>query len=281
MSSESIQRPPFDPAELAAALADHPDLSLELHPSAASSNALAAARAQEGAPEGLLVVVDHQSAGRGRLDRTWETPPGAAVTFSLVLRPTAPAASWPWLPLLTGHNVAKALAALGFAAGVKWPNDVLIADRKVSGILVERIDTPQGPAAIVGVGINVATTAEELPVATATSLTLAAPDGNAPDRTTVLVRVVSAIREAYDVWEAGGVSATQRLRASYAENSVTVGAQVRVSLPGGGVLEGRASDVDPDGRLVVDTPNGVERVGAGDVVHVRAAGGSANVASME
>ena len=193
MSSESFQRPPFDRAELAAALAEHCDVSLELHASAPSSNALAAARAKEGAAEGLVVVADHQSAGRGRLDRSWQTPPGAAATFSLLLRPSVPAASWPWLPLLTGRSVAKALVALGYRAGVKWPNDVLIEERKVSGILVERVETPQGPAAVVGVGINVGMTSAELPVPTATSLWLETPAPvEAPDRTAVLVAAVAA-----------------------------------------------------------------------------------------
>lgn len=284
MTNQSTRRPPFESAGLAEAFATDPDLRVELLDVTPSTNAVAAQRAREGAPDGLLVVGDHQAAGRGRLGRTWETPPGVAVTFSLVLRPTVPASSWPWLPLLVGHNVAKALAALGYDAWVKWPNDVLLRaaddtgpagapDRKVAGILVERVETPDGPAAVVGVGINVATEADELPVATATSLALATPpDRTVPDRTTVLARVVVALREGFDVWQAGGAEATDRLRASYRDHCATLDAEVRVELPGGGSLEGRAVDVDPDGRLVVRTASGDERVGAGDVVHVRPAG---------
>nr|WP_246319984.1 biotin--[acetyl-CoA-carboxylase] ligase [Nocardioides kongjuensis] len=244
-------------------------MSFELLAEAPSTNEVAAERARAGAHEGLVVVADHQSSGRGRLDRTWETPPGTAVTFSLVLRPTVPPASWPWLPLLVGHNVAKAITALGHDANVKWPNDVLLdGERKVAGILVERVETPTGPAAIVGVGINVAMSADELPVPTATSLAVAGP--GAPDRTSVLLAVVAAVREGYDVWQAGGEQGTARLAASYRSNCATLGRDVRVELPGGGELLGRATDIDDDGRLVVATADGTERVGAGDVIHVRA-----------
>ena len=167
-----------------------------------------------------------------------------------------------------GHNVAKALTAAGYDARVKWPNDILLdQDRKVGGILVERVETPDGPAAIVGVGINVAMTAEELPVETATSLAVAAP--GAPDRTQVLIDAVTAIREGYDMWQAGGDAAKARLATSYRSHCATLGRDVRVELPGGGEMTGRAVDVDDDGRLVVETPSGPERVGAGDVVHVR------------
>lgn len=267
-STPTPTRGPLDGDRLAGASDLTPDLTFELLPETPSTNEVAAERARAGAHEGLVVVADHQSSGRGRLDRTWETPPGTAVTFSLVLRPTVPPASWPWLPLLVGHNVAKAITALGYDAKVKWPNDVLLdADRKVAGILVERVETPTGPAAIVGVGINVAMTADELPVPTATSLAVAGP--GAPDRTSVLLAVVAAVREGYDVWQAGGEQGTTRLATSYRSHCATLGRDVRVELPGGGELLGRATDIDDDGRLVVTTADGTERVGAGDVIHVR------------
>ncbi len=268
-SASTPVRSPLDPERLAELSALTPGLSFELLPEAPSTNQLAAERARAGAPEGLVVVADHQSSGRGRLDRTWQTPPQTAVTFSLVLRPSVPAASWPWLPLLVGHNVAKALTALGHDAKVKWPNDVLLAeDRKVAGILVERIETAEGPAAIVGVGINVAMTSDELPIPTATSLALDGP--GTTDRTQVLMDVVAAVREGYDVWQAGGDQGTERLAASYRSRCATLGRDVRVELPGSGELLGKAVDIDADGRLVVETAHGPERVGAGDVIHVRA-----------
>jgi len=264
---DSARRPPLDEARIAAGVG--PGVAVEVVAEAPSTNALVAERARSGAPDGLVVVADHQTAGRGRLDRTWETPAGAALTFSLLLRPTVPSRSWPWLPLLTGYAAGRALADLGYDAGVKWPNDVLIGERKVAGILVERVDTPDGPAAVVGVGLNTGMTAAELPVPTATSLSLESGPAEPADRVDVLLDLLAAIRRAYDDWHDGGDAAAQRLAESYASACVTVGRQVRVDLPDGSVLEGRAVSVDESGRLVVEAADGRHEIGAGDVVHVR------------
>lgn len=262
-----MTRPPLDAAALAGLAAG---LVVEVLATAPSTNAVVADRARAGAGEGLVVVAEHQTAGRGRLDRTWEAPARASLTFSVLLRPTVAAADWPWLPLLTGHTVAKTLRAAGYAtAAVKWPNDVLLGDLKVAGILVERVDTPTGPAAVVGVGLNVSQQADEIPVPTGTSLALAA--GSAPDRTALLGALLVDLREAYDAWQAGGPEASARLRTSYAAACASVGREVSVSLPGGDTLRGRASGIDPAGRLEVLGPDGPVVVGAGDVVHVRAA----------
>jgi len=265
-----MRRSSLDPTPLAALA---PDLLVEVLETTTSTNAVAGERARAGADEGTVVVAEHQTAARGRLDRTWESPARSSLVFSLVLRPVVPAAEWPWLPLLTGHTVGKVLRAEGYDAGVKWPNDVLIAradgeSRKLVGILVERIETPAGPAAVVGVGINVDQTADELPVPTATSLAI--ESGVAPDRTALLVTLLQSLREAYDAWQAGGAAARERLATSYAAGCVTVGRDIRVELPGGTVLTGRATGVDAGGRLIVTGAAGETAVGAGDVVHVRA-----------
>ncbi|MEP9361772.1 biotin--[acetyl-CoA-carboxylase] ligase [Nocardioides sp. CN2-186] len=260
-----MRRPSLDASRLSSLA---PALAVEVLDEATSTNAVAGERARAGAPEGHVVVAERQTAGRGRLDRTWHTPDRAALLFSVILRPQVPAGDWPWLPLLAGHSVTRALRGLGYDAGVKWPNDVLIGDRKLIGILVERVETPSGPAAVVGIGINVSLTVDELPVPTATSLAI--ESGTEPDRTEVLVGVLSTLAEAYDAWQAGGEAARDRLAASYAATCVTVGRDVRVELPGGDALLGRAVGVDRSGRLVVDGPDGRTAVGAGDVVHVRA-----------
>ena len=271
MSERPPEHPPLDAGRLRDALAVRlPDVVVEVVEEAPSTNAIVAERARTGVGEGLAVVAEHQTAGRGRLDRTWETPPRSALTFSLLLRPTAPSRSWPWLPLLTGYAVSKALRADGHDAGVKWPNDVLIGERKVAGILVERVETGAGPAAVVGVGLNVGMTAEELPVPEATSL--AVETGSAPDRTDLLVSVLQTLWEAYDTWQTGGEAAGLRLASSYAAACVTVGREVRVDLPSGEVLVGRATEIDPGGRLVVESSAGPRPVGAGDVIHVRDSG---------
>ena len=273
VTDASAERPPLDRTRLAGVDTDLlPGVSVEVLDQAPSTNAAVAARARDGAGEGLVLVTEHQTAGRGRLDRVWLTPPRSGLTFSVLLRPSVPTRSWPWLPLLTGHAVAKVLRARGFEAGVKWPNDVLIGERKVAGILVERLETPTGAAAVVGIGLNVGLTAEELPVGTATSLALEADaaGGAVPDRTELLLELVAGLREAYDAWQAGGDLAALRLAESYTDACVTVGRQVRVDLPSGEVLTGTATGIDPSGRLLVTGPAGETAVGAGDVVHVRA-----------
>jgi len=265
MVSDAVGRPALDAARLTAA---DPDLltglTVEVVEEAASTNALVIERARSGAAEGLVIAAEHQTAGRGRLDRTWETPPRSGLTFSVLLRPTAPTASWPWLPLLAGYAVDKALKAAGYEASVKWPNDVLLDGRKVAGILVERVDTGAGPAAVVGIGLNVGMTAEELPVPEATSLAVAS-SGEVPDRTALLVSLLASLSEAYAALQEGGDLAGIRLAESYAAACSTIGRVVRVVLPSGEELTGTANGIDPSGRLLVDGTV----VSAGDVIHVR------------
>lgn len=271
--SDPSSRPPLDLQRLAEAGGDPlPGITVEVVEVVDSTNTVAVARARAGAGDGLVVVAEHQSAGRGRLDRSWQAPPRSSLTFSMLLRPEAPTRSWPWLPLLTGYAVDKALRAAGYDAGVKWPNDVLIGEKKVAGILLERVETDRGPAAVVGVGLNVSLTVDELPVETATSLALeAGADGGPPDRTTLLIGVLQTLREAYDAWQAGGDLGGMRLAESYASACVTIGRRVRVELPDGSALVGTAVGVDPGGRLLVDAGGSTTAVAAGDVVHVRLA----------
>jgi BirA family biotin operon repressor/biotin-[acetyl-CoA-carboxylase] ligase len=232
---------------------------------AESTNALVAERAKAGEPAGLAVVAEHQTAGRGRLDRTWETPPRAALTFSLLWRPLGDPSLWPWLPLLAGIGTAKGVRrATGLPdVGLKWPNDLLVGGRKAAGILLERVETPEGPAAVVGIGINVSTTQEELPVPTATSLAL---EGAEVERGALLALVLGEIANVLEQqWGAG----TESMRSAYIAECVTVGQVVEVSLPAGDTIVGRAVGIDADGRLDVETDTGRVAVGAGDVVHVR------------
>jgi BirA family transcriptional regulator, biotin operon repressor / biotin---[acetyl-CoA-carboxylase] ligase len=251
-------RPPLDPARLVTPV----DWSVEVVETAPSTNVQVAERARSGAAgEGLVIVAEHQTAGRGRLDRTWETPARSAVTMSLLLVPRASAADWPWLPLLTGYAVARALRQLGAAVSLKWPNDVLLGDRKLAGILTERVDTPTGPAVVAGVGVNVDLTREELPHDGATSLSL---EGVAVDRTDLLSALLRSLRTEYDAFQRGELAA---LRSAYATSCATLGREVRVALPNGDTLAGEATGIDEGGRLLVSGPGGVVPVSAGDVVH--------------
>nr|WP_281372958.1 biotin--[acetyl-CoA-carboxylase] ligase [Kineococcus aurantiacus] len=219
--------------------------------------------ADAGAPDGAVLVADHQAAGRGRLGRTWTAPPRSSLAVSVLLRPTPAPERWSLLPLVTGLAVVDALDALGVQAGLKWPNDVLVTgpDRpgKVCGVLCEA----RPDRVVLGAGINVSLRADELPVETATSLVLAGSGSR--DRDTVLRRYLRALRLRLDDWEAG-----RSPLADYRAVSSTIGAQVRAQLPDGTSLEGEALDVDDDGRLVVRTSDGARTsLTAADVVHLR------------
>ena len=236
---------------------------VEISDASASTNADMAARARDGADEGQVIVTEHQTAGRGRLDRAWETPPRAALTGSILLRPDIPGRDWPWIPLLIGYAVQAALGDRLPAVGLKWPNDVLVEERKVAGILVERIETPRGPAAVAGIGINVSQTLEQLPVALATSVEL--ETGERVDRTQLLGQVLGSVHGLLGLLEDPAA-----LRSAYVDVCTTIGREVDVHLPGGDVRRGDAVDLDDQGALVVSTPEGLLTVAAGDVVHVRA-----------
>ena len=237
-----------------------------------STNADLAAAARTGALEpGAVLVTDYQSAGRGRLGRTWTAPPGTSIAMSVLVRPDGVDPSrWTWLPLLTGLAVADGLSgAAGLEARLKWPNDVLVGDRKVCGILAERVETRTGPACVVGMGINTHLDPAELPVPTATSVAIetAAAGRPAPSRTSVVATVLAAFALLFRRWMAA--SDDPWLATVYRGRSATLGRTVRVVTGADASVEGVATDVDADGRLVVRTPEGLRIFGAGDVVHVR------------
>ncbi len=268
MNGPGASRPPIDRARVEASRPGW--TTVEIVEQAPSTNALVAARAQDGAAHGLVVVADHQTAGRGRLDRSWVTPPRAALTFSVLLRPGVPGERWPWLPLLAGVAVVHAVqGAGGPSCALKWPNDVMYDGRKLAGLLVERVETPSGPAAVLGIGLNVSTAPEELPVAGAASL--ATVGFAAVDRTALLLRILEALGDRLAAWSAAGGDPAHGLLEDYRARCETVGKQVRVHLPSGAQLVGTATGVAEDGGLVVDTGSGAVTVSAGDVVHVRPA----------
>ncbi|HJX43592.1 MAG TPA: biotin--[acetyl-CoA-carboxylase] ligase [Geodermatophilus sp.] len=262
-----LDRPPLDGPALAAALVRDSRLwrSVEVAGEVGSTNADLAARAADGAPEGTVLVAEHQVSGRGRLDRTWTSPPRAGLTVSVLLRPDVPAARRGWLPLLTGVALAEAVGEVsGVRTSLKWPNDLLAADgAKLAGILAEA----SGAAVVVGSGLNVSTRREELPP-TGTSLSLVT--GAPVDRAPVLLAFLRGLERRYLAWTAAlGDPVASGLARDYLAWSSTVGAGVAVTLPDGSVLTGTATSVDWDGRLVVLTAAGSVELASGDVQHVR------------
>jgi len=257
-----LDRPPLSGGAVARAVVRPGSLWTEVRvvPQTASSNVDVIAAADGGQAEGLVVVAELQTGGKGRQGRTWVSPRQSGVTFSVLLRPTTARSSWGWVPLLAGTSVARTLGRVAEVDAVlKWPNDVLVgpARHKVAGLLAE----VSGDALVLGVGLNVSTRRDELPRDDATSLLLAG--ATCTDRTTLLVAVLRALAQDYRGWLAGADA-----RPAYLAASATIGRPVRISLPAGRELVGEAVDVDDLGRLVVVDGAGVRTaVAAGDVTH--------------
>ena len=241
--------------------------SVEVVPVTGSTNADLLRR---GGAEGQVLVAEEQTAGRGRMDRSWVSQPGTSLTFSVLLRPLlVPPARRGWLPLLTGVAVAVAVrTAADVDATLKWPNDVLAGERKLAGILAEQ----SGEVVVIGIGVNVATHAEALPVSPgglrATSLLV---EGGSVSREVLLAGILRELEARYLAFRADPDAARGGLLAEYRALCATLGHSVRVELPGGQVLTGVAGDVDADGRLLVASAAGAPptAVSAGDVIHVR------------
>lgn len=209
-----------------------------------------------------LLTLD-QTAGRGRLDRSWVAPAGTALALSVLVRGALAHPLASWLPLLAGLTLAEALDEV--APGrvqVKWPNDLLLEGRKVCGILVE---VGPGGDVVIGSGLNLAQTAEELPVATATSLALAGVPLSTEQRDTVLAGYLRRLRG--EIEAPGPVS---RLRERVAARCATIGHSVSVQLADGSTLEGTATGLDASGRLeIAAVDGGTVTVAVGDVTHAR------------
>ena len=267
-----LERPPLSAEPLRRALLTPGSLwsELEILASTPSTNAVLVARAATDDRSGLVLFAEHQTAGRGRLDRAWVAPPRSGLTLSVLVRPyDVPVQRWPWIALLTGLAVAAALnTAAGVSATLKWPNDVILGERKVAGILVERVETgPYPAAAVIGIGLNVSMTAAELPVETATSLAL--ERARTTDRSVLARAILRTLEGLLGDWQRSGGDPEGGLLAAYVQACSTIGRYVTVALPGGAEVAGRAVGVDDSGRLAVSTATGRRLFGAGDVVHLR------------
>jgi BirA family transcriptional regulator, biotin operon repressor / biotin---[acetyl-CoA-carboxylase] ligase len=233
-----------------------------------STNTELARMASEGAAEGVAILAEEQTAGRGRLQRAWSSPRGAGLYFSVLLRPTIAPSDWPLITFVAALAVGDALSeAGGVQTDIKWPNDLLSGERKICGILAEAIETPAGRAVVVGIGINLTQSAfpEEL-VDVATSVSEVT--GQQPERETILAALLRALSRWYSLLsEPGGrekIVAAWSSRSSYAN-----GRLVRVS-NGDEVWQGTTCGVEPDGALRLNTMNGeMKLVRAGDVYSLR------------
>ena len=201
---------------------------------------------------GDVAVAEYQSAGRGRADRSFEALKSVSLLFSFYYQPKRHRDEWGAIALIIGTSIAK---ILGDGYSTKWPNDVLHATGKVSGTLCEFASD----GVIVGIGINTAMTADQLPVPTATSTLIA--NGQVPDRNELLVTLLNEIAERLAEWESGA-----DFRDGYLARSATCGTLVRALLPGGDIKEATAVGVTERGELVLDSG---EQVSVGDITHLK------------
>lgn len=242
---------------------------LEVVEATGSTNADLAAHGSDSRawPHLSVLVTRDQTAGRGRLDRTWVAPAGSALAVSVLLRqlPQDPAARG-WIPLVAGLAMTEAVAAQLPEAdvAVKWPNDVLVDGAKICGILAEAT----ADAVVVGSGVNTRMTQEQLPVPTATSF---AAHETTADEDLLIFTYLSALGEWIAALAAGQDAVTSGLHGAVTARCATIGKPVRVSLPDGNVLQGTATALDEDGRLLVVADGVTYAVSAGDVVHARLA----------
>lgn len=260
-----MSRAPLKPASLS-------ELSvrrLDVVQTTGSTNADLLAR--HGAGEdirGAVLLAEHQSAGRGRNGRSWSAPPRSQIALSIgVDADGVPARAWGWLPLLTGVALVDAIrTATGIEAGVKWPNDVLVGEGKLAGILAE-VAAPD-PVIVVGLGLNVTLTAEEAPDPRATSLQMLG--ASQLDRDFLTAAILRELSSRIEKWRtAKGPDAA--LVEDYRRRSSTLGNKVRAIMPGKSEIVGIAVDIDSLGRLNIDTGSEVATVSAGDITHLRPA----------
>lgn len=231
-------------------------------------------------PHGSVVATLDQTAGRGRLDRSWTAPAGETLAASLLVRADLDDRDRGWLPLVAGAAMRGAIAAeLGVPAepgrasgpaprvAVKWPNDVQVDGRKVCGILCQ---VAGDGSVVVGAGVNLTIPADRLPTPTATSLALQGAQGSAPELADrVLAAFLRAVQEAVVALVAGGDDA-ERVRSHVRSACGTIGQRVRLELPDGTTSEGDAIGIDDEGRITIRDRAGVSRgVAVGDVTHLR------------
>lgn len=250
---------PLDVEQLRASIAGTGWRRVDVVDETGSTNADLVARAGSEDIAGAVLLAEHQSAGRGRHGRSWTTPRRSqiAMSFGVDTAGVAPGA-WGWLPLITGLAVVQTVRDLGVDAGLKWPNDVLVGDGKLAGILAE----VAGTVVVVGVGLNVSFTADALPDPRAVSLTML---GVSVDRTELAGKLLTALDLLLERWRRSDPGIAD----DYRRVSTTIGSQVLALLPGDTEIVGTATGIDDSGRLLIDSDGTTVTVSAGDITYLR------------
>lgn len=267
---------PFTVESIRAELATHwLGHALTLLQEVTSTNELALAAAQSGSPDGTVIVADRQTAGRGRLARTWESPAARNLYLSVLIRRLPAGERLGWLPLLAGTATAAAIRIVtSLSPSLKWPNDLLVGTKKVGGILSESQGIGTDDAcAVLGIGLNVNWRPEEMPPELNPIATSLVTETQTPvDRARLLARLLIELEQRVDEWRAGNLAG---LTEEYRRHCGTIGQQVKIDVGGGGQLEGTVTGIEPNGSLRLHSGSGrfaQDRiVHAGDVTHLRPA----------
>lgn len=267
-----LERPPLREAALRRAMVTPagPYAALDVVTTVPSTNTALVHRAGKGAPDRTVLIAEYQSAGRGRVGRSWVAPARSGLALSVLLRPTAvPQSRWSWLPLLAGVALCTTVRTVAeLPAVLKWPNDLLLGthQHKAAGILAELV--PGQSAVVIGMGLNVTLRPDELPGPTATSLAI--ENAACTDRDPLLRALLRALDGELRQWDDHeGDPVASGLQDTYRKHCATLGQRVRVELPGELVLTGTAVDIDTEGRLVVQCDGQQRVLSVGDVTHVR------------
>jgi BirA family transcriptional regulator, biotin operon repressor / biotin---[acetyl-CoA-carboxylase] ligase len=223
--------------------------------------------AKEGAPEWTVVVAGRQTAGRGRLGRTWVTPSGTVLHVSLLLRPRLEPTSAPLLSLAAAVAAADACRTEGrIDVRCKWPNDLIVGERKLGGILTEaNVQGDRVEFVVIGTGLNVSQTLDDFPADLRETATSVAREGGDPDAGRILSGYFRRLRDLYgNRGEGVGI----RVLDPYRRLCATIGRSVRASTVDGSTIEGVARAVGETGELIVETRQGLRAVEFGEVAHL-------------
>lgn len=221
-------------------------------------------------PDLSVLAAGSQTAGRGRSGRQWDSPVASSLSVSVLVRPHGVGVEqFGWLPILAGLAMTKAVGGLlaDRQVTLKWPNDVLVGDHKISGILSELL--PDGSGVVIGVGLNIAQNKDELPIETATSLRLEGASVSFEAALESFLNEFVHLYRAFTLYR--GDADSSGLRRSASAKCSSIGRRVRVMLPGDQVLEGKGVELDQSGRILVavDGEQQLYAVAAGDIVHLR------------
>ncbi|MDA8196092.1 MAG: biotin--[acetyl-CoA-carboxylase] ligase [Actinomycetota bacterium] len=233
-----------------------------------STNSELLAYGKEGGLEGSVLMTDHQSMGKGRLGRTWSDEPGSSLLMSILLRPKVAFDAYFFISMILGISLVETLVTYGINANLKWPNDLLVGEKKLAGILAE-VEVGKENILVIGVGVNLNQSSSDLAELNRPATSVAAETGhtlNLDDRLELAKAIVEKFKEKYDQLQSS--RSRSELVSAYRKYSATIGRFVRVDFVDGESLTGNALDITERGELMVEIESCIRMVDSADVHHL-------------